>query len=75
MSDSNHFNKLAEKGNPVGEVIGVERFLVKIRGLQPVNAHALHHVQHRIGELAAALAAMIVSICCHSATITSSPSA
>lgn len=41
MSDNTHFNKLAEAGKPVGEVIGVERFLVKVRGLQPVNIHAL----------------------------------
>ena len=41
MSDSSHFNKLASSGKPVGEVIGVERFLVKIRGLQPVSIHAL----------------------------------
>jgi F-type H+-transporting ATPase subunit alpha len=28
-------------GNPVGEVIAVDKFLVKVRGLQPVRAHAL----------------------------------
>lgn len=41
MSDNSHFDKLAEAGQPVGEVIGVERFLVKVKGLQPVNVHAL----------------------------------
>lgn len=41
MSDNTHFDKLVKAGNPVGEVIGVERFLVRVRGLQPVNIHAL----------------------------------
>lgn len=41
MSDSSHFDKLAASGNPVGEVIGVTKLLVRIRGLQPVNIHAL----------------------------------
>ena len=36
-----HFEKLVEAGNAVGEVIGVNRFLVRVRGLQPVNMHAL----------------------------------
>src|SRR5476649_2711616 len=42
MSTGNqHFDKLVEAGNPVGEVIAVERFMVKIRGLQPCAVHAL----------------------------------
>lgn len=41
MSDSTHFNRLVESGQPVGEVIGVDSFLVRVRGLQPVNVHAL----------------------------------
>jgi F-type H+/Na+-transporting ATPase subunit alpha len=41
MSGGVHFDKLVASGNPVGEVIGVERFLVTVRGLQPVNTHAL----------------------------------
>lgn len=41
MSDNTHFDKLVTAGKPVGEVIGVERFLVRVRGLQPVNTHAL----------------------------------
>ena len=41
MADNQHFNRLVENGNPVGEVIGVEGFLVKVKGLHPVNAHAL----------------------------------
>lgn len=41
MSDNSHFDKLAAGGKPVGEVIGVTKLLVKVRGLQPVNVHAL----------------------------------
>ncbi len=41
MSDNRHFNSLVESGNPVGEVVGVENFLIKIKGLQPVSMHAL----------------------------------
>lgn len=42
MSTGNkHFDKLVESGNPVGEVIGVEKFLVKASGLQPCAVHAL----------------------------------
>lgn len=42
MSTGNqHFDKLVEAGNSVGEVVAVERFLVKVRGLQPIAVHAL----------------------------------
>lgn len=41
MTDSSHFTKLTASGNPVGDVIGVERFLVRVRGMQPVSVHAL----------------------------------
>ncbi len=41
MSDNRHFDQLVESGRPVGEVIGVDKFLVKLKGLQPVNTHAL----------------------------------
>lgn len=42
MSTGNkHFDKLVEAGNPVGEVIAVERFLVKLNGLQPCAVRAL----------------------------------
>ncbi|MDQ3094296.1 MAG: sodium-transporting two-sector ATPase, partial [bacterium] len=41
MSDSQHFEKLVAEGKPVGEVIGVEQFLVRIHGLQPCNIHSL----------------------------------
>jgi hypothetical protein len=36
-----HFDGLVKAGNPVGEVVAVERFLVKVRGLQPCAIHAL----------------------------------
>jgi F-type H+-transporting ATPase subunit alpha len=42
MASSNqHFQKLVEAGNPVGEVIGVEKFMIRVRGLQPCQVHAL----------------------------------
>ncbi|HET6924851.1 MAG TPA: sodium-transporting two-sector ATPase [Candidatus Saccharimonadales bacterium] len=41
MSDNRHFDHLVDKGNPVGEVVGVDRFLVRVRGMQPVNSRAL----------------------------------
>lgn len=40
-SGDKHFNGLVKAGNPVGEVIAVEKFLVKVRGLQPCVIHAL----------------------------------
>jgi F-type H+/Na+-transporting ATPase subunit alpha len=39
--DNRHFDRLVEGGHPVGEVIGVERFLIKVRGLQPCAIHSL----------------------------------
>lgn len=42
MSTGNqHFDKLVESGNPVGEVIAVEKFLIKVHGLHPIAVHAL----------------------------------
>jgi F-type H+-transporting ATPase subunit alpha len=41
MSDNQHFDRLAASGKPVGEVIGVNHFMVQVKGLQPINAHAL----------------------------------
>ena len=41
MSDNRHFNQLIEAGKPVGEVIAIDRFMVRIRGMQPVTIHAL----------------------------------
>ena len=36
-----HFQKLVDSGAPVGEVVGVNKFLVSVKGLQPVNLRAL----------------------------------
>src|SRR4051812_32441104 len=41
MSDNVHFNRLVESGRPIGEVIAVDKFMVHVRGLQPVSLHAL----------------------------------
>lgn len=41
MSDNKHFDRLVADGKPVGEVVGVDRFLIKVKGLQPVTLHAL----------------------------------
>lgn len=36
-----HFQRLVNTGSPVGEIISVNKFLVIVRGLQPVNPHSL----------------------------------
>lgn len=41
LSDNQHFDRLVSSGQPVGEVIAVDKFLISIRGLHPVRAHAL----------------------------------
>jgi F-type H+-transporting ATPase subunit alpha len=41
MSDNRHFDQLIASGKPVGEVVAVERFLVRVQGLNPINVHAL----------------------------------
>jgi F-type H+-transporting ATPase subunit alpha len=41
VATDQRFEKLIESGNPVGEVIAVDKFLVKARGLQPVRVHSL----------------------------------
>lgn len=38
---NNHFDFLVKNGKPVGEVIGVDKFHVSVRGLQPVSINAL----------------------------------
>lgn len=35
------FEKLVASGNPVGEIIGIDSFMVKVKGLQPTNVHAV----------------------------------
>ncbi len=39
--DNQHFDRLVKAGNPVGEVIGVDKFLVEVNGLQPTAVHTL----------------------------------
>jgi F-type H+-transporting ATPase subunit alpha len=41
MSDNKHFDQLVANGNPVGEVVGVDRWLVRVHGLNPANVYAL----------------------------------
>ena len=41
MEQSKQFESLVAAGNPVGEVIGIDSFLIKIKGLQPTNVRAL----------------------------------
>lgn len=41
MSDNRHFDQLVAAGKPVGEVIAVDRFMIKVQGMQPCNLHAL----------------------------------
>jgi F-type H+-transporting ATPase subunit alpha len=39
--DNNLFQKLVEAGQPTGEVVGVDRFLVTVKGLDGIAANAL----------------------------------
>jgi F-type H+-transporting ATPase subunit alpha len=41
MTGNQHFDKLVASGKPVGEVIGVEKFIIRVKGLQPCRIHAL----------------------------------
>lgn len=41
MFENEHFQQLAEAGNPTGEVVGTDRFLVTVRGLEGVSTDAL----------------------------------
>lgn len=36
-----HFDRLVAAGNPVGEVIAIDKFLIRASGLQPCAVHAL----------------------------------
>ncbi len=40
MQGANKFEALVANGNPVGEIVGIDSFMVKVRGLQPSNVHA-----------------------------------
>ena len=39
--ETSKFEALVNAGNPVGEVIGIDSFMVKIKGLHPTNVHAV----------------------------------
>ncbi len=41
MSDNKHFDSLVKQGKPVGEVVAVNKFLVRVSGLQPCPVHGL----------------------------------
>ncbi len=41
MYDNSLFQKLVEAGQPTGEIVGVDRFLVKVKGLDGIAANAL----------------------------------
>ncbi len=36
-----HFEKMVASGQPVGDIISVDKFLINVRGLQPISVHAL----------------------------------
>jgi F-type H+-transporting ATPase subunit alpha len=36
-----HFQKFVDAGNPVGEVIAVDSFLIRLKGMFPVSVHSL----------------------------------
>ncbi len=40
MQAASHFQKLVDAGHPVGEIIGIDSFMISVRGLQPTNVHA-----------------------------------
>lgn len=40
MAEIRDFQQLVDAGNPVGEIIGIDSFMVSVKGLQPTNVHA-----------------------------------
>jgi F-type H+-transporting ATPase subunit alpha len=38
---STHFDTLVNSGRPVGEVIAINKYLIKVKGMHPVNQHSL----------------------------------
>lgn len=40
-TSNQHFDQLTNAGNPVGEVIATDSFLIRVKGLQPCNLYAL----------------------------------
>lgn len=45
MQGAKQFEKLVKADNPVGEIIGIDSFMVQVRGLQPANVHAVVRFQ------------------------------
>lgn len=41
MATAKIFEALVSSGNPVGEIIGIDSFMVKAKGLHPTNVHAV----------------------------------
>lgn len=41
VTGNKHFDKLVAAGNPVGEIIAIDQFLIRLKGLQPCSPHAL----------------------------------
>ena len=40
MEQNKIYQQLVDAGNPVGEIIGIDSFMVNVKGLQPTNVHA-----------------------------------
>lgn len=40
MASGTFFEKLVATGNPVGEIVGIDSFMISVKGLQPTNVHA-----------------------------------
>lgn len=40
MAEAKVFEGLVAAGNPVGEIVGIDSFMVQVKGLQPANVHA-----------------------------------
>lgn len=41
MAAGKLYEQLVSEGKPVGEIIGIDSFMVKVKGLQPTNVHAV----------------------------------
>ena len=41
MAAGKVYEQLVSEGKPVGEIIGIDSFMVKVKGLQPTNVHAV----------------------------------
>lgn len=41
MSAGQHFLRLSQSGQPIGEVVAVDKFLIRVKGLHPVSMHSL----------------------------------